>query len=480
MRRFFEDLYNRLRQSNMSRATSRRPRRASLGLESLENRLVPTSVSLTSGVLNIYNVAPGHAIELACNANNNNEIEVYDISNSAAVVFQANKQTINTINIRLGSNGGLSIDDSNGMPFAANTLVSISGSGTGNALGIGGSRTVTGNETYVPGSGSSAAKLSVDNSTIDFTSTINAFTDFLPITGTDDVQASGTNVVLGKFSGTLTGLSTGAGGSLLNFANKPTVQLDENAANATIHLNGVAENSQSLFEVNLHGAGDSTIIAATPVGVVTEVQTDIAPVANSASVILDANTGPVVVNGNSSTALRIGQQLSNGLFSTQGIQGNVTVQGAGSLSLLDNGNNSTAQNVTVTEKSVSGTGLFGNNNVVLSYGGVTNLSIDSGQLADQYTVEGSGPYVEFSTKISLTDSSNTSFRADVYAGIFNDLNLSLFNTTPVAAAQLFIHTISSQTVSNPTPLQGVVDVTFAGVFTDQISYDGFTPVVVQG
>jgi hypothetical protein len=478
MRRFFDNLYNRVRQSNKSRATRRGPRRVSLGLEGLESRLVPTTATLTSGVLNISNVAPGHAIELTCSPNNNNEIEVYDISNSAAVVFQANKQTINTIDIRLGSNGGLSIDDSNGMPFAANTLVSISGTGTGNALGIGGSRTVTGNETYVPGSGSSAAKLTVDGSTIDFTSTIGAFTDYLPITGTYDVQASGTNVTLGTNNGTLTGLSAGAGGGLLNFANKPTVELDENAANATIHLNGVDGNSQSLFEVNMHGAGDSTVIAATAIGEVTEVQTNIAPVANPASVILEANSSPVEVNGNSSTTLTIGRKLSNGLYSTSGIQANVTVEGLANLTVLDNGNDSTAQNVTVTEKSISGTGLFGKNGVVLSYGGVANLSIDSGQLADQYTVEGSNQFAVFDTKISITDFSSASFRADVYVNLFNYYNLSFFNASPLSAAELFIHPEGAGVVSDPGSPQGVADVTFAGSFLSQIFYDGFTPVVV--
>lgn len=489
MSRFFGKLLNRVRSGNMARATGSGPRRVSLGLESLENRLVPSTASFSNGLLSITGVAPGHSIGLSCSASNNNEVQVYDESSfGETLVFQGNKQSIYNVNIKLSSNDAVGISDNNGMPFAYYTNVSLTGTGPGNSLSLGGSRTVSGSETYVPAyTPTSTALLSVDNSFISFDKTITSVVDFLPITGTDDVQADGTNVtLLNANNNEITGLGPGAGGALLNFWQKPTLELDDFAANATIHLDdpghgplpGVPDPPEPspLFVVNMHGAGDSTIIAATPANEVTEVQTVVAPAASPASVLLEANAGPVEVNGNSMTTLRIGLP-SNGLFSTQSIQGNVTVQGVGGVSLLDNGNNTTPQNVTVTEKSVSGTGLFGNSNVVLSYGGVTNLSIDSGQLADQYTVEGSGPDAQFSTKISLTDSSNTSFRADVYPGIFADLDLSLFNSPALAVAQLYIHTISSETVTTPTPMQGVVDVTFAGVFTSQISYNGFTPMV---
>jgi hypothetical protein len=490
MPRFFDKLFNRTDSGSKTRASGRDPRRISLGLECLENRLVPSTASFSNGLLSITGVAPGDSIGLSCSASNNNEVQVYDQSNSGdTLVFQGNKQSISSINIKLSANNAVGISDNFGMPFAYYTNVSLTGTGPGNSLSLGGSRTVSGNETYVPAyTPTSTALLSLDNSFISFDKTITSVIDFFPITGTDDVQADGTNVtLLNANNNEITGLGPGAGGALLNFWHKPTLQLDDFAANATIHLNdpghgplaGVPDPPEPspVFVVNMHGVGDSTIIAATPANELTEVQTVVAPAASPASVILEANSGPVDVNGNSMTTLRIGNQLSNGLFSTQGIQGNLTVQGVGGVSLLDNGNNKMSQNVTVTEKSVSGTGLFGNSNVVLSYGGVANLSIDSGQLADEYTVEGSGPDAQFSTKISLTDSSNTSFRADVYVGIIADLNLSLFNSPALAVAQLDIHTVSSETVTTPTPMQGVVDVTFAGIFTSQISYNGFTPML---
>jgi hypothetical protein len=56
VRRFFGKLFNRIRQGNKARAASRGPRRASLRLEGLEDRLVLTSVALTNGLLNTMQV----------------------------------------------------------------------------------------------------------------------------------------------------------------------------------------------------------------------------------------------------------------------------------------------------------------------------------------------------------------------------------------------------------------------------------------
>lgn len=476
MRRFLSELVRNFR-TTKARPARRAPRRVALQLEGLEDRLVPTTASLSGNgaILTISNVGP-EGITLRCNPSNNNEVEVFD-DNSATPLFQDNKQLINTVNIRLSSNSAVDIDDSNGMPFAQKALVTLSGSGTGNLLELGGSRTISGNELYVAGAApSSGGELMVDNINFQIGPAISTVRDAFPITGTDDVQTSGTNVVLQGDDPKLTGLGFGAGGSL--FADdKPEVELEEYAAGATIRLNELVGNP--VFAVNMHGSGDSTIIVGTPQTVLTEVQTNVAPVANPASVILEANAGPVVVNGNPFTQLTIGQKLSNGLFSTQGIQSNVTVQGLASLSVLDNGNVSTAQNVNVTEKSISGTGLFGKSSAVLSYGGVRNLTIDSGQLADQYTVESSQPELDFLSKITITDFSTTSFRADVFVDRYSGLNLSLFNAQPLSVAELFIHTEAGESVSDPGPQQGVVDVVF-GIYSSQVFYDGFTPVVVQG
>ena len=82
------------------------------------------------------------------------------------------------------------------------------------------------------------------------------------------------------------------------------------------------------------------------------------------------------------------------------------------------------------------------------------------------------------SKITITDFSTASFRADVFVDLFSELNLSIFNVQPLSVAELFIHTVADETVSDPGPPQGVVDVVF-GLFSSQVFYDGFTPVVMQ-
>jgi hypothetical protein len=93
-------------------------------------------------------------------------------------------------------------------------------------------------------------------------------------------------------------------------------------------------------------------------------------------------------------------------------------------------------------------------------------------------VEGSQANVEFTSKISITDFSSASFRADVFVDFLSFLNLSMFNASPVSAAELFIHPESGMTVSDPGPPQGVVDVVWVSDLRSQVFYDGFTPVVV--
>ena len=198
MRRFLNILLRDFRTTGSARGGRRAPRGAALQVEGLEDRLVLTSAGLSHpffSTLTINNVAPDHGILLQCDPNNNNEIEVFD--GSTLVFHFGNKQLISTVNIRLSSNDVVDIDDSNGMPFAQKALVSLSSSGTGNSLAMGGSRTISGNETYVAGAGSSSGgEVLVDNISFQLSPTITKVTDFFPITGTDDVQTSGTNVVL--------------------------------------------------------------------------------------------------------------------------------------------------------------------------------------------------------------------------------------------------------------------------------------------
>jgi hypothetical protein len=474
MRSFLNNLFRSFRTTK----TARPPRRATLQLEALENRLVPTTLSLfqTSSssaalTLSISKIAAGDTIQLQCLSSNGNLMEVLDNGNVVNnQIF--NKESINGVDIQGSANNQVVVTDSNGMPFAQGTAINLSGGIS--ALFLEGSRTVTGNETYVAGGATSTpGTISLDNLTFTLNGVPNVV-DEIAITGTLDVQTSGTNVVLSGVNGstqTLSGMGFGGGGTLL-YQDMPTVVLETYAVNAHVQLNATAsETSENLFEVNMHGANDSTTIAATPSNVETGVQTDVAPVPNQASVTLQASAGPVYVVGTPSTSVFMGNELSNGEYSTKGIQADVLIDGAETLQVLNNGNVSTQENVTVTPSKIFSTGLFGNNNVVLTYAGVGSLVLFAGQLADQYTVEGDG----FTSQIQITDEFSKSFRTDVFVDSGSDLKLSMFNDTIPQLAQLVIHPVDLTAVNKPDgqPAEGVVDLFSANELSSQVFYLGY-------
>ena len=276
--------------------------------------LFQTSSSSAALTLSISKIAAGDTIQLQCLSSNGNLMEVLDNGNVVNnQIF--NKESINVVDIQGSANNQVVVTDSNGMPFAQGTAINLSGGIS--ALFLEGSRTVTGNETYVAGGATSTpGTISLDNLTFTLNGVPNVV-DEIAITGTLDVQTSGTNVVLSGVNGstqTLSGLGFGGGATLL-YQDMPTVVLETYAVNAHVQLNATAsETSENLFEVNMHGANDSTTIAATPSNVETGVQTDVAPVPNQASVTLQANAGPVYVVGTPSTSVLMGNELSNGEY----------------------------------------------------------------------------------------------------------------------------------------------------------------------
>jgi hypothetical protein len=488
MRRFLSNLFRDFRTTGSARGGRRAPRRATPQVEGLEDRMVLTTVTLSGSTALISNMAQGHAITLASTGffNGFRGLEVFDngtlVNNPARFSIDA----IHTVNIQASGRDNVLVNDSNGMPFAQGTAINLLGSGS-NALTLAGSRGIAGNETYVAGGASfTPGRIFVDNLTFTLHNAITSVNDVFHITGTLDVQTSGTNVVLSGSSGvtqTLSGMGFG-GGDILTYANKPTVVLEEYAANANVLLNAAAPDALGhFFEVNLHGAGDSTVIATTPTSVVTDVLTTAAPVANPASVFLRGNRDTVSVLGNSSTFLSVGQPLSNGEFSTKGIQSSVVVSGVGTMFLSDSGNTSTPEQVTVTQSTVSGTGLFGNNGATLFYFNVGTVSLVTGQDGAGYAVEASHPGAQFTSKINITYFSttlaNVPIRADVFVDSGSRLNLQLFNVTK-QDAELDIHTTGIAGL--PGTLNGTVDVTFPGVpnSLSQISYEGFDLVFAQG
>jgi hypothetical protein len=384
MRSFLNNLFRDFRTTSSARGGRRAPRRTRLEVERLEKRLALSTAKQTGSILSII-VDPDETMTLR--SDGASHIVVTDNTLSK-------KFTISSINsVSIGVQTGyaadiVEIDDSNGMPFFPGTTITLYGNGSGsgqNFLNLGGSRVVSGGETYVAGGApSTPGVITMDNLKFQFDRSIAGVWDSIPITGTLDVQTSGTNVQLNSYGPGqlqyLGGLGSGGGGNL-SYSSKSSVQLEDYAVNANITLNAAAAApGEQSFEVNMHGAGDTTTIAATPSNVRTDVVTYIAPVANQASVNLQANAGPVDIGGNSSTHVFIGQPLGNGLFSTRGIQANVTVAGAASLVVSDTGS-LVLGTVTLTPSTISSKGLFGidslfgNTGVSVSYSNVARTLV---------------------------------------------------------------------------------------------------------
>jgi hypothetical protein len=149
------------------------------------------------------------------------------------------------------------------------------------------------------------------------------------------------------------------------------------------------------------------------------------------------------------------------------------------LALPNPGNHSAHEHVTVTESTVSGTGLFGNNAVRLHHGNTATVVIGTGQPADTYTVVGSHPGARFGSQIEIDGHSTVGMNVPVALDARSGLNLSLLNeggATP-APASLFISAPGGR-FSKPTPTlpAGIEDATFTGGLVSEVVYNGFTSV----
>ena len=107
----------------------------------------------------------------------------------------------------------------------------------------------------------------------------------------------------------------------------------------------------------------------------------------------------------------------------------------------------------MTQSSISGTGLFGNNAAEVSYSDVKTVDLNSGQLQDSYTVKASSSTASFSSQINLFDDSSAGFSAHVFLDAKTHLNLSLQNETS-KAGELFIDAPGAKFENS----NGVVDV----------------------
>ncbi len=476
MRSFLSNLVRVVRTAKTARPARWAPHRANLRVEGLEDRLVPTTVSFSNSTLTIN---PSSFRQITLESAAAGQMLISD--SFQGLLAQAKISAIKAVNINLAGADQVVIDDSNGMPFASGTAISLQGGGTNNSMTLRGSRSILGNETYVAGGLSSTpGEILMDNLTFNLHSALTSVADFIQITGTLDVQTSGTAVWLSNLNfgtQTLTGMGFG-GGDNLTYANKPTVTLETFAFEADAFLNAASPATlESNFSVIMHGVGASTSILTTASGVTTDVTAQ----GKNQEVNVEANSSFVLIQGNSSSLVFLGHLLANGRYTTQGIQANVNVLNAQVLQMSDSGD-SRPENVTVTDTTISGTGLFGNDAVKvfygnLGFGNVGTVSIAAGAGANNYMVQGSHPGAAFTSHIQIFSDSSVLFDVQVNLDSHSQLNLLLTNEVP-AVGRLFIHAPGGSVGDAISPTNhddGTLFASFPGEPTSVVNYDGFPP-----
>jgi hypothetical protein len=543
MRRFLNKVVGDFRSTKAARSTRRAPRHASLQVEGLEDRLVLTSATLTGTTLTV-NVSPGGPIPFAlksagilqpairqitfqADAHSPGKLQLLDdgalvpVFDNGVLVPEVAIASIKNAKVNLAFADAVTVNDSNGLPFASGTKISMSGSGflggipfplpglgSFNSLTLTGSRTISGGETYVAGNGAQAASLSLGGSTYAFSGSVGPVTDSVKTTGSLVVEAFGKTVSLSGSDGStqrLSGLSNGGAGDSLSYSNKSTVELDQLAAGSvTLSATAGAAGERS-FTLVMHAGLDAASIQATPGSVPTTVTAATA----GATVELDSNSAPVTINGNATTVVNVGVLHNE---TTSGIKANVLINGAKSI-VVDNAHNATTQeHVTVTESTVSGTGLFGNNAAVLHYSGLAvgpqnGLTIDTGSLHNTYAVKGSQTGARFTPdKIVIVDravapsafhpiATNGGLDVQVTVDSGSGLNLSLFDDSDIVNGTLSISAVGRAFFNPSAPSfgQGTETVTFVRLLplgvsgpvppifpiiglTSTVSYSGFSSI----
>jgi hypothetical protein len=137
--------------------------------------------------------------------------------------------------------------------------------------------------------------------------------------------------------------------------------------------------------------------------------------------------------------------------------------------------------VRVTEKSVFGNGLFGNDNVVLSYFNVGTLNLQTGHGSDSFQVLASQTGAAFTSQINITDVCQGTFTADVIVDSGSHLNLTLVKVEAQSVAALTVEAVNGNVVLPGRiplrPVSGTADVFFGGVLGSQIAFVDFTSAV---
>jgi hypothetical protein len=405
-------LITKLFSANRASSTPRNTRRPSLQVECLEDRLVPTTLMPNGPALTINNIASGDTILLQCLQSNGNLMEVLD--NGHVVNGENfNKQAFTAVNIVGSASNKVIVDDSNGMPFGPGTAISVSGGVS--TLTLKGNRTVAGNESYSAGTETNVAgavrllagTINVDNLTFTLHGTPTVV-DELPITGKFEVTESGDALLEqgpgGSLLGTAELLNMGSGGGdTLYFSEKPNVILTAAAPNSTTTLFAATPTLENSFWVVMNAPGQTVGVLGTAAGVSTLVFADdnsqtvdvgaLGPQFTGASAIqgsvgisccgsgdsvnIAANDATVNIQGDSTTNVLIGLRLANSnYYETNVILANIVVNGAANLTVDDSGNHLNFSDVTVANGTITGNGLFGNNNVTVSFSNVPIVVVE--------------------------------------------------------------------------------------------------------
>jgi hypothetical protein len=515
MRRFLSKLVSEFRTTS---AAHRAPRRASLQVEGLEDRLVLSTASLTGSTLAV-NVDPGgfhivnpiksaiivagpvNQITLQADAHNPGKLQILDngalvpVLDGGVVVPEVAIASIKAVKVNVAGLDNITVNDSTAFPFASGTTVSLSGTGVVNSLSLTGSRTISGGETYTAGNGSQLGSLTLGGATFQFSSTIGSVTDSVRTTDSLFVEAFGQDVTLSGTNGltqTLTGLSNGGAGDSLTFSNKGLVSLEMFSASATANLNATAAAAgEHTFVTDLFHSHDAVQVNATP----STVENRIVAEGQDDSVTVVANSSRVVIHGNASTTVSLGTSGFDTGNITAGIKQDVDVSGVDAL-ILNDSFNQTPENVKVTESTISGPGLLGNNAVV-HYSDTGHVQFHAGFAADTYTIRGSKAGAHFASSIEIDQSdvgggSGVNVTVVLDAGSGLNLHVAVINAPIQIPAPRGLHPNNGAAVSlsisaphgkysqpDPTLPKGDETVTFVGGLTSDVSYQGFTSVTLK-
>src|SRR5262249_49892526 len=120
------------------------------------------------------------------------KLNVFD---GTTLLNQFDIASIKKVAVNVANLDAVNVDDSNGMPFAAKTVVSLFGNGSSNSLNLTGSGTISGGEKYAAGAGGTAGSLSLGGVTFKFSDVIG--------TVTDEVTTTAPLVVSSPFGGSL-------------------------------------------------------------------------------------------------------------------------------------------------------------------------------------------------------------------------------------------------------------------------------------